>query len=129
MPGTWRVQHVRQPQLPAFTGNLIQRAALIAGLTGWQELIFLPPAHGVAILELRSHNTVSQLDYHIEDNLLAIGSADPRLSHEHWEADYMGGVLYLRSLADGEVLDLTKVSSAGRQAATRLGEARPLRQP
>lgn len=110
LPGTWDVRATLQPQASTYAGNLVRRAADVAGVAGWRQWAFAPPRAGGATLTLSGEGRSSQLDYRIEGDLIAIGPGDPRLSHEHWQANYAGGLLYLRSITDGEVLVLAKRS-------------------
>ena len=108
LPGTWDVRAALAPQSPTYAGNLIRRSADMAGVSDWRQLIFAPARDGGATLELRDGGVTRQLDYRIEDDLVAIGPENPQLSHEHWQPNYANGLLYLRSLSDGEVLTLAR---------------------
>lgn len=116
LPGQWQVEQLRQAPQATFGANLIQRAAEVADVASWSRMDFqpLPADAGIAhpgTLELRSGRHHVRLSYWLEGNVVAIASSAERfLSHEHWQALASRQMLLLRSISDGEVITLRRLS-------------------
>lgn len=107
--GRWRVVAVSNPKGANAIGNLIQRAADVAGVSAWSEITFSPLSRpGQANLSLSAPGHQATLDYWIEGDLLAVAQGSPPLGHEHWQPNLANGRLFLRSLDDGQLISLRR---------------------
>lgn len=114
LSGNWRVQRRQQPPQTAYAANLLQRAAEVENIAGWEAMNFLPTPRtpteaDPGVLVIRDGKRSMKLNYWIEGNLVAMApSGNHTMAHSHWEAVTGAKTLLLRSLDDGEVISLVR---------------------